>query len=146
VRALSLTQPWATLIAIGAKSIETRSWRAAYDGVLAIHAARKWTPTDRVFALGAAAPVLHAAGWDPRGGLPTGEIVALVTVRDIVRVELIRDTLSPQERIFGNYSDGRWAWLLELPRPLRKPVPMRGSLGLWLIDAATSEHLERLAA
>lgn len=32
MKALSLTQPWATLMAIGAKRIETRSWGAAYRG------------------------------------------------------------------------------------------------------------------
>ncbi len=37
---LSLSQPWATLIAVGAKTMETRSWRTYYAGPLAIHAAK----------------------------------------------------------------------------------------------------------
>lgn len=36
MKALSLWQPWATLIAIGAKQWETRGWRTAYRGPLAI--------------------------------------------------------------------------------------------------------------
>jgi len=43
--ALTLTQPWATLGAIGAKKIETRGWRHSLSGTLAIHAAKsfpKW--------------------------------------------------------------------------------------------------------
>ncbi len=40
MKALTLTQPWATLVAIGAKCIETRSWRTSYRGPLAIHAAK----------------------------------------------------------------------------------------------------------
>jgi len=40
VKALTLTQPWAYLVAVGAKTIETRSWRATYRGPLAIHAAK----------------------------------------------------------------------------------------------------------
>jgi hypothetical protein len=40
MKVLSLTQPWATLAAIGAKKIETRSWSTAYRGPLAIHAAK----------------------------------------------------------------------------------------------------------
>ena len=40
MKALSITQPWATLIAIGAKTIETRSWSTLYRGDLAIHAAK----------------------------------------------------------------------------------------------------------
>lgn len=40
MKALTLTQPWATLVAIGAKSIETRSWKTNYRGPLAIHAGK----------------------------------------------------------------------------------------------------------
>jgi hypothetical protein len=40
MKALTLTQPWATLVAIGAKTIETRSWPTSYRGPLAIHAAK----------------------------------------------------------------------------------------------------------
>lgn len=41
MRALTLHQPWASLIAVGAKSIETRSWRTNYRGPLAIHAGKR---------------------------------------------------------------------------------------------------------
>lgn len=40
MNALTLMQPWATLVAIGAKRIETRSWATRYRGPSAIHAAR----------------------------------------------------------------------------------------------------------
>lgn len=40
MKALSLTQPWATLVAIGAKKIETRSWSTSYRGPVAIHASK----------------------------------------------------------------------------------------------------------
>ncbi len=38
MKALSLWQPWASLIALGVKTIETRSWATNYRGPLAIHA------------------------------------------------------------------------------------------------------------
>jgi activating signal cointegrator 1 len=41
VRALSLWQPWASLVACGRKTIETRSWRTGYRGPLAIHASQR---------------------------------------------------------------------------------------------------------
>jgi hypothetical protein len=44
MKAITLTQPWATLVAIGAKKIETRSWATAYRGPLAIHAAKGLGP------------------------------------------------------------------------------------------------------
>lgn len=41
MKALSLWQPWATLIANGAKQIETRSWSTSYRGPILIHAAKR---------------------------------------------------------------------------------------------------------
>ena len=38
MKTLSLIQPWASLIALGEKRIETRSWGTRYRGPLAIHA------------------------------------------------------------------------------------------------------------
>ena len=38
IKLISLWEPWATLMAIGAKRIETRSWRTPYRGWLAIQA------------------------------------------------------------------------------------------------------------
>lgn len=40
MKAISLLQPWASLIASGAKKIETRSWSTKYRGPLAIHASK----------------------------------------------------------------------------------------------------------
>lgn len=44
IKCISLWQPWASLVAHGAKKIETRSWRCPLPAgtLLAIHAARKW--------------------------------------------------------------------------------------------------------
>jgi hypothetical protein len=44
MKAITLTQPWATLVALGAKKIETRSWSTSYRGPLAIHAAKGLGP------------------------------------------------------------------------------------------------------
>ncbi len=42
MKCISLWQPWASLIVIGAKQFETRSWSTSYRGPLLIHAAQKW--------------------------------------------------------------------------------------------------------
>lgn len=42
MKALTIRQPWASLIAAGVKTIETRSWSTRYRGPLAIHAGRRW--------------------------------------------------------------------------------------------------------
>lgn len=45
VRALTIRQPWASLIATGAKTIETRSWSTDWRGRLLIHAGA-WVPPE----------------------------------------------------------------------------------------------------
>lgn len=41
MKAVTLWQPWASLIAFGLKTIETRSWGTRYRGPLLIHAAKR---------------------------------------------------------------------------------------------------------
>lgn len=41
MKVISIIQPWATLIALGEKKFETRSWKTKYHGELAIHAIKK---------------------------------------------------------------------------------------------------------
>ena len=41
MKAITIWQPWATLLACGAKQFETRSWATNYRGSIAIHAAAK---------------------------------------------------------------------------------------------------------
>ena len=41
MKAITIWQPWASLIAIGVKQYETRSWKTDYRGPIAIHAAKK---------------------------------------------------------------------------------------------------------
>ena len=42
MKALSLKQPWATLIVAGIKPIENRTWSSSYRGRLLIHASQNW--------------------------------------------------------------------------------------------------------
>lgn len=37
MKVLTIKQPWASLIALGEKHIETRSWKTKYRGTLLIH-------------------------------------------------------------------------------------------------------------
>jgi uncharacterized protein (UPF0264 family) len=57
VKALSIKQPWATLLVHGRKTIEVRRWRLNYRGPLLIHAAR--IPDNRPEAMEHVPPELH---------------------------------------------------------------------------------------
>ncbi len=92
MKALSLTQPWASLVAIGAKNIETRSWSTGYRGWLAIHASKAFPGGAR--ALCFEEPfysALHKAGLADITvpgllgveRLPQGAIVAVVNLHHV---------------------------------------------------------------
>jgi hypothetical protein len=154
-KVLTLTQPWATLVAIGAKKIETRSWATSYRGPLAIHAAKGLGPVGGKAGLYELCmrklffSALDVAGYKTGLDLPLGAIVATC---EIVGCESIGyewpDTLqiaytgqwgraysghrlTTQERAFGDYSPGRFAWLLGNVQALPEPIPAKGALGLW---------------
>lgn len=157
MKALTLTQPWASLIALGAKCIETRSWSTRYRGPLAVHAAKGLGPVGRrrgLHALCGESPfcdVLLAAGYSamrmPAWGLPLGAIVAvcyLVSIEEILPGDdQSHWPLTEQERAFGDYSVGRFAWLLADIRALPEPIPARGALGLWEPDTLTQMAIVR---
>jgi hypothetical protein len=137
--ALSLTQPWASLVVHGAKRVETRSWRTPYRGWLGIHAAKgfpRWAQEachEEPFR-----SILRGIGFDGPTDLPRGALIGGAVLLDCVPttgVELVG--ISDQERAFGDYSAGRWGWLLDRPAVF-EPRPCRGALGLWPIPAETT--------
>ncbi len=139
MKALTLTQPWATLIAIGAKRIETRSWSTKYRGPLAIHAAKGFPKWAKEFAHEPPVSVLFGM----RHEYPRGCVIATCRLVDVLSTDKIHYRtgeaswrspyrfLSVQEQRFGDYSAGRFAWILEDVQPLPEPIPAKGSLGLW---------------
>jgi hypothetical protein len=160
VKALTITQPWATLIAQGHKRIETRSWSTNYRGPLAIHAGKNlpnWV-ADLVRSEPKFTTVLGDL-FDPSkqalGDLPRGFIVAtcqLVAVKFIPLHDKGWDWIGPTGRrfhypvtdcelAFGNFTVGRYAWLLADVTPLEKPIPTRGALGLWSVPAYVMKQM-----
>jgi activating signal cointegrator 1 len=192
MKALSLTQPWASLVAIGAKQIETRSWSTRYRGRVAIHAAASFPVTARHLCVGPPGfgrspfrEALRAGGYKgpvldghriSTGDLPLGAVVATATLVDVAPIggpysfrtglfegdegdypgrpvvvlheALGRPRPAPERTLvldtprrgvvditselpFGDYSEGRYAWLLEDVERLPVPIPAKGALGLW---------------
>ncbi|ETI62979.1 hypothetical protein C100_14945 [Sphingobium sp. C100] len=121
MKALSLWQPWASAIALGHKRIETRHWSTGYRGLIAIHAAKRWTADERDFA-----SVEHTLGRLP-AKLPLGAVVATAMLVSIRRSEDLVDTIGPIERLYGNYAP-------KDVRPLPVPFPCIGRQGLFEID------------
>ena len=133
MKAITLTQPWATLMAIGAKTLETRGWATKYRGPIAIHAAKAWDSSDcehEPFR-----SVLMAAGYDRDEKIPRGAILAIAEL-----VNCIPTTYAsfvnrpPHEEEFGNYGPGRYAFDMRNVFRLVEPIPCRGALSLWDTD------------
>lgn len=134
MKALSMTQPWASLLATGQKQIETRSWRTKYRGFVAIHAATRFPPSATgLFWQPPFRGALTSAGIREFHQLKTGAIIGLCELVDCVRTEEIRDQLPQLELAFGDYSDRRWAWICKGPMLLECPITCKGSLSLWAV-------------
>lgn len=184
MKVLTVRQPWASLISLGVKRIETRSWSTSFRGPLAIHAGKarpecsQWEDgpfddiTDR-FQYGAGSTWHSGSGrcvvdddswWlqeiatDTVHDMPLGAVVAVCDLIDVVPIRscamdyahvchsgtgllLHSDIARPwadgetehvvdDQLPFGDFTTGRFAWLLDNVRPLDHPVPMKGAQGL----------------
>lgn len=190
MKVLTLHQPWASLIALGVKTIETRSWTTSYRGPLAIHAGASFQGIDdeleceeagwRAAQIGGyqasycyrssdegvrgqtmlvstpgavVEPSVSIAIEDEYRVMPLGAIVATCTLVDVVpmvgtndidmngpylRVDdehlwLAVDPTSgfvDRQRPYGDFTPGRFAWLLADVVPVDPPVPFKGGQGL----------------
>ena len=132
MKALTLIQPWATLIACGAKTIETRSWYTDYRGPLYIHAGKR-IDADVVLGDSSSAQAyraaLIAAGFRKLRDLPRGVIVCRCVLADVYVI--LPDYRPPiAEQFFGDFGPKRFAWHLTGVQPVA-PIAVRGARGLW---------------
>lgn len=174
MKAITLTPPWGTLIAVGAKQIETRSWSTSYRGPIAIHQAKglnglrepgePWTPKpeleQRLAELCDSDPFFcalrpHLSGYtaaERASDLPRGAIVAVARLVDCRRTENVSfeypdldsagaAMLEAQERAFGNFTPGRYAWQFERVLNLYDGIECSGGRGLWDVPAYALDQL-----
>jgi hypothetical protein len=138
MKALTLTQPWATLMALQMKRIETRSWSTSYRGEFVVHAAKgfpKWAKETCEQE-----PFKHALGEYTAKTLPLSQGLCIVnllgcfpTTRlgfdQMAFVHGVEPDLT--EIAFGDYSENRYMWLTDYVRPLPSTGPVKGALSLW---------------
>jgi len=107
MRAITIRQPWAELILRGEKDVENRSWRTRHRGLLLIHA-------------GLGADKVYFEEYDVRADVDRGAIIGVV--------ELVECT---KKRTSDWHARGSWGWYLIRPRRFKKPIQMKGRLGLF---------------
>ncbi len=115
MKALSVKQPWAELIASGRKTIELRTWSRAHRGELLI---------------------VSGLRFDPRGaehGVDGARGVAVCVVELVdIRLAVRRDSDAACFAVEGNTPE-LLAWVLANPRRVA-PTPVRGVLGVFNVD------------
>ena len=160
MKAITLWQPWATLVADGFKGKETRSRSPARMGLpygerVAIDAA-KVAPKTILHGISAGAydRMVEAYGYDWEKIIPRGSVLATVTLSCTHRVQGVVDRAGGMSAVFplshapcsqcgqrqvavdpyGDFSPGRWIWMLTDLKKLDVPVPAQGHQGIWNWD------------
>ena len=151
MNAITLHQPWASLMALGYKQIETRGWPAPAHAIgqpIAIHAGKEWNDTLRGQC------GLQPFSWCLLGeqhyfaipqededalyeALPRSAVLAVGTLASCRQVTA-RQHPPPDgtyEWYFGAYGYGRWMWWIKDIRMLAQPAKASGARGVWCWDA-----------
>jgi len=150
MKAITLWQPWALLVAKRYKKIETRSWKAPKELMgqrIAIHAAKAfskemqelcWTQPFR--------GILLKNGFNMSfSDMSFGKVVATCRLTACLRIAGEDKTknvaqletgyfVEGNEYHFGDYTHGRYAWILEDVQLLEEPILAKGMQKLWNWD------------
>lgn len=136
MKAISVWQPWASLIISGHKRVETRSWPAPYSfrgqriAIASTNSVRG--EQRRAFAVKAFQEHYLSTGLPGIDDLPKGYILGTVVIDGCREIDPdMMQALAPAEEAFGLFGPGRFAWVLRDPQPLDTPVPVKGAQGLW---------------
>jgi hypothetical protein len=128
MKAITIHQPYAELIASGAKRVENRTWQTHYRGEIAIHAAKK--------GRGARSEERELPH---RAIVAVAEIVACVHIDDVRRCSVGEYAwLADHE-----HATGPWCWVLVNVRRLTKPVECPGRQSLWNVPADVLPKIKR---
>lgn len=126
IRAITIQEPWASLIGEKIKIIETRSWPCKQYGELYIHAGLSKISKSDIKAMNASALL--------KGELHYGSIFVKCTLSDCVLItedfaQKIKES-DPKCFLCGNFTPGRYAWILTNIEPV-DPIFTKGKLGIW---------------
>lgn len=143
MNAFTCIQPFASLIALGHKSIETRPQNTHHRGATLIHASKTIPPRYRDYVL-----------YDPTAArirelldhhklklneLPLGRVIAIAHLYNSIKMDntfiatlkICEEMNDSWEMSLGHYERGRFAWMLDKATPLSNQFEWPGQLGIW---------------
>lgn len=123
MRCLSVRQPWAWAICVGEKTVENRSQKTPYRGLVAIHAGSSKQGVNY------AAKYAKGGTFDPK----TFEVGAIIGIADLVDVVPLSESLESND-----WASGPYCWCFENARMLSEPIPFKGKLNLFSLPADVS--------
>ena len=124
MKALTIRQPWATLIMLGVKRYEFRSWKTNFRGEVLIHAGQG---IDKE-------AVERLKKYLPNAELPLGKILGKVNITDCIPMsEEFASMLSKENNdIYTTHSFSRnYGFKLEDVEVFDTPIDAKGQLGFW---------------
>jgi hypothetical protein len=125
MKALSFRQPWATLIVIGEKTIEWRSWKTGYRGDILVCS----SSTKQDLNWSKMTP-------DERDCFPLGQAIGIVTISDMRPFAKADFDAACMDDNFDVMPDPPgYAWVLENPREI-EAFPVKGKLHLFDVACA----------
>jgi activating signal cointegrator 1 len=133
MKAITVLQPWAHLLLIGAKRYEIRSWKTKHRGILLIHAGRRLTDTARnLCTVEPFRSTLAQAGIKRPSELPLGVLLGSLIVEDCLPTDQVMyGNPDVRDVAFGDFRPGHWAWRMSDPKPLATPIFYQGVLGIF---------------
>lgn len=139
VPAITVWQPWASLIAIRAKPYEFRTWTPPRQFVgtqIAIHAAGRPVNWDEVRELIYLLErrKTRGVGVDPDLALPLlREALTMPAAlpRSVIVCTATMGAPRPCSSIFVEGGDEKWGWPMDQVKLLNPPVPAKGRQGWW---------------
>ena len=132
MKVLSIKEPFASLVCNGIKKIETRSWKTNYKGELYIHASLSKNDVKdkkRLNKLISLLPDYYELNY--------GNIICKCNLANCIYMteeyidQIKKDSI---EYLCGNYTLGRYAWILTDVKILNEKIPAKGKLGIWNYD------------
>lgn len=133
MKAISIKQPWAWLIANGYQTVENRKWYTGHRGDILIHASKSKKDLERDIEY---VRQVFKIGIDPEQ-LSFGKVLAVA--------DLIACTKEPEAGVDKYWHEkGCFAWSLRRIRPI-EPFPARGKLNLFEIPFSWDEYPDQIS-
>lgn len=130
MRVLSIRQPWATLIVLGIKNVENRTWTTNYRGVVLIHASSTSPNKEDVIA---AQNLCKKVGVPFPEDFPKGGVIGSVNLVGTVWCDhnkIKTDINDLYIKDLHGYNKIAYGFVLVEAQRYENIIPMRGRLGL----------------